>query len=252
MAADPVLSGKVAVVTGASKGLGAHLARALSATGCSVALVARPSPELEAVAAGLGEAAAAFPCDVADPGAVRSAFAALKDRFGRLDFLINNAAVAHLNRIDEASDTDIAREIGVNFMGALYCTREAIPRMREVGGGHIVNVSSQGVRLQAPYLALYAATKGALETLSSAMRNEVKADGIRVTVLRLGGVATGVGLTRSWDRTKKDAYLQAAREMGLLKQVGGWMAPESVARTLVDILGWPADVGPEMLELNGV
>jgi meso-butanediol dehydrogenase / (S,S)-butanediol dehydrogenase / diacetyl reductase len=247
----PPLAGKVCVLTGASKGLGPHLAEALVRAGCRVALLARPSVELDAVGKAHGDATRAHACDVSDPDAVRRAFAGAGDHFGRIDFLINNAAIAQLNRLADISDDDVRREVGVNFMGPLFCMRAAIPHMRAAGGGHIVNVSSQGVRLQAPYMGLYAATKGGLETLSAATRNELKADNIRVTVLRLGGVATGVGLTRSWDEAKKTAYLAEARERGLMKQVGRWMASDSVARTLVDVLAWPADVGPDLIDLNG-
>lgn len=245
------LAGRVAVLTGGSKGLGVAFARSLVGAGAKVALLARPSPELDSMAAELGDAVAAIPCDVSDPAMVRAAFAAAHGKFGRIDILINNAALLHLNWMAEASDADIQREVGVNLLGPLYCMREAIPHLRQSGQGHIVNVSSLAIRIFAPYMSLYSATKAGLETLSSAMRAELKAENIRLTVLRLGAVRTGDGLARYWDAQKKAAYLEAAREAGVMKQAGKWMAPQSVADALLSILCAAEDVSPEIVELAG-
>ncbi|HTO42325.1 MAG TPA: SDR family oxidoreductase [Rhizomicrobium sp.] len=250
MTTEP-LAGRVAVLTGGSKGLGVEFARSLVAAGAKVALLARPSPELDAVAAELGDAVAAIPCDVSDPAMVRAAMAAAHLKFGRIDILINNAALLHLNWISQATDADIQREVGVNLLGPLYCMREAMPHLRQSGHGHIINVSSLAIRIFAPYMSLYSATKAGLETLSSAMRAELKAEGIRLTVLRLGAVKTGEGLARYWEPQKKAAYLEAAREAGVMKQTGKWMSPLSVAHTLLAILSTAEDVSPEIVELAG-
>jgi meso-butanediol dehydrogenase / (S,S)-butanediol dehydrogenase / diacetyl reductase len=152
-----LLSGKTALVTGSARGLGVHFAEALIEADANVVLVARSASLLRQEAERLGHRALALPWDISDPDAVRAVFAAAMEAFGGLDILINNATLNHAHRIEEATDDELAAEIGVNILGAIYCMREAIPLMRARGGGDIVNVSSESVMRPFPFLTTYAA-----------------------------------------------------------------------------------------------
>ena len=125
------MQGKVVVITGASRGIGAAAARAFSGLGAKVALLARSEPEIAALAAELGEAAVALTCDVAEFDQVQAALAAVVARWGRLDVLINNAGVidpiAHLATADPA---EFARAVQINLNGVFYGMRAALPQMR--------------------------------------------------------------------------------------------------------------------------
>src|SRR6266480_3438483 len=131
------LDGKVAVVTGASRGIGAVIAAGLAAEGASVALLARDKDRLTAAAEAIGELAVAVPTDVSDPDSVRDAFAAVADRFGRLDVLVNNAAVAWPHTVEAAADEQLQAEVGTNLLGPLYAIRAAVPLLRATSGGHV-------------------------------------------------------------------------------------------------------------------
>jgi NAD(P)-dependent dehydrogenase (short-subunit alcohol dehydrogenase family) len=183
------LSGKVALVTGASRGLGRRLCEALVAEGARVGMVARGADDLAQAAVPFGSQALTLPTDITQPDAVRAAFAALKQRFGGVDILVNNAALGHPQKIAEADDRLLQLEVAANLLGPIYCVREAVASMRTRGGGDIVNISSESARLPYPFLSLYAATKSALETLSDGLREELRGDRIRVGVLRSGRLA---------------------------------------------------------------
>src|SRR5690606_36481076 len=177
------LKGMTALVTGAARGLGLHFAEALVAAGANVAMVARSTGALQEEAARLGPQALPVAADLSDSNEVRRAFAETKAKFGGVDILINNATLNYAHRIEEATDEELQAEVGVNILGAIYCMREAIPLMRERGGGDIVNVSSESVLRPFPYLSTYAARKAAIENLTVGMREEVRHDNIRVTTL---------------------------------------------------------------------
>jgi meso-butanediol dehydrogenase / (S,S)-butanediol dehydrogenase / diacetyl reductase len=140
------LDNKVAVVTGASGGLGRRLCEAMVLAGMRVAMLSRDGGALRDLAATIGPSAEVHATDISDPAAVRSAFAAITARHGGVDVLVNNAALGHLQSIEQAEDELLQAEVGTNFLGPIYCTREAIPLMRARGGGHIVNITSESVR----------------------------------------------------------------------------------------------------------
>lgn len=250
---DPVpnpssLAGRVAVVTGASRGLGRVLAQALSAAGALTAPLARPSDALDRMAHS-DPGLLALPCDVTDPAQVEAAFARVAERLGPPDILVNNAAVCQLHRIEEASEADVVREVSTNLLGPLWCARAAIPHMRRAGRGDIVNISSESVRLPFPYLSLYAATKAGLETLSEGLRNELRGEAIRVTVLRSGNVAGGE-LARHWTIERQAAFFAAIQASGRAAFAGAAMAPQAVARALLAALLLPQDAGADLIEVR--
>jgi NAD(P)-dependent dehydrogenase (short-subunit alcohol dehydrogenase family) len=185
------LGGKVAVVTGASKGIGAAMARRLGAEGASVALLARSGSLLRALAGDLGvNRALPIPCDVGNPDDVRSAFGAIRSRFGSIHILINNAGLISMSMLADASDQSITDIVSTNLLGAIFCSREAIPLIRQSGGGHIVNISSRSVELARPYLSVYSATKGGLEVFSRTLAAELRPDRISVSTIRIGPTAS--------------------------------------------------------------
>jgi NAD(P)-dependent dehydrogenase (short-subunit alcohol dehydrogenase family) len=239
---------KVAVITGASRGIGLSMAGALVAAGARVALLARNERELGAACEKLGERALACACDVSDPARVRLALERAVERFGRIDCLINNAAICAPHRVEESTDAEIQTEIGVNLTGAVYCVRETIPYLKRTRG-QIVNVSSESVRFPFPYLAVYAATKAGLEAFSAALRAEVKADGIRVTVLRLGNVSD-TGITHRWSEPVSRRYFDHIVKSGHLALCGNAARPASVAQALLGVLGMPPDLNLEVVEVK--
>lgn len=241
-----MLSGKVAIVTGGSKGMGSHFVDALVAGGAQVAIFARASAEAGAIVARHGNAVVAFDCDVSDAAAVERSVAATIARFGKLDILVNNAAIFHPFLLEEARDEQVERHIGVNLLGPIWCTRAAIPHLRATRG-QIVNISSESVRMPFPFLSVYAATKAALETLSQGLRDELREDGIRVTVLRSGSVAGSTG-GAAWDPDVVPRFFATIQRTGHAAFTGHSVEPETMAQTLIAILSLPHDVSLDLVE----
>lgn len=241
-----MLSGKVAIITGGSKGMGSHFVDALVAGGAQVAIFARASAEADALVARHGNAVVASDCDVADAVAVKRSVAATIARFGKLDILVNNAAIFHPFLLEEARDDQVERHVGVNLLGPIWCTRAAIPHLRATRG-QIVNVSSESVRMPFPFLTVYAATKAALETLSQGLRDELREDGIRVTVLRSGSVSGSTG-GAAWDPAVVPRFFETIQRTGHAAFTGHAVEPRTMAQTLVAILSLPADVCVDLVE----
>lgn len=244
------LGGKVAIVTGASRGMGYSIAERLVHEGARVAMVARGANDLEQAASRIGSSALPLACDIGDPDAVRKTFAAVAAQWGGLDILINNAALATPNPIEEANDGDVRTEIMVNIAGPLYCCREAIPLMRARGGGDIVNISSESVRHPYPHLTLYAATKAALEVFSTGLQGEVANDGIRVTVYRSGNVRGT--FSQNWSDKARTRARAAARARGFYHESGAQIEPEIPAEMIANLLALPFEAQVDLIELRGI
>jgi NADP-dependent 3-hydroxy acid dehydrogenase YdfG len=238
------LAGKVAIVTGASKGLGRHFVGALIGAGMQVACFARQSPELESLAAEFGETVLVIACDITDPAAVTSAIDHAATHFGRIDVLVNNAAIYHPFAFDEGSDVIIRQHVEVNVLGLAWAIRAAIPYLRTTQG-QIVSISSESVRMPFPMLALYAATKAAVEALSDGLRS----DGIRVSVLRSGSVSGGSG-GDGWSDETRQKFMRKIVETGHAAMSGTPATPQSMAEALVAILALPRDVSVDLIELR--
>jgi meso-butanediol dehydrogenase / (S,S)-butanediol dehydrogenase / diacetyl reductase len=217
------LDGKVVAVTGASSGSGLGVARRFVAEGAEVVLLARGRERLERVAAELGERAAAISTDVGDPDSVRAAFEQIGARFGKLDVLVNNAAIYRPCAVEHLSDDDIRRQLVTNLAGPVHTCRAAIPLLRAAGGGDIVNTSSESTLHPFPMLSLYVATKAGLEAFSKVLAEELRDDDIRVTTVVQGGTsAGGNGSTDwSWDPEHAEAAMALWAERGLLAQAHG-------------------------------
>jgi NAD(P)-dependent dehydrogenase (short-subunit alcohol dehydrogenase family) len=217
------LDGKVAVISGASSGSGLGITRRFMDEGASVVMLARDTARLDEVAGALGERAVPIGTDVGDPDSVRAAFAEVSRRFGKVDVLINNAAVYRPCAVEQLDDAEIAQQMATNFLGPVYTSRAAIPLLRAAGGGDIVNTSSESTLHPFPMLALYVSTKAALEAFGEVLAQEVRDDDIRVTTVVQGTAAgAGGGATGwAWDPDHTAAAMALWGERGLLSQVLG-------------------------------
>lgn len=188
-----VLDGKVALITGASSGIGEATANALAGEGAAVALVARRHDRLVALAERIesdGGRAIPLEADIADHGKVEALVADVVGELGALHILVNNAGVMLLGPVDGADIGEWQRMVEVNMLGLLYCTREAMPAIRDSGGGHIVNVSSVAGRTASLGSAVYNLTKWGVTGFSEALRQEALHSKIRVTCIEPGFVDT--------------------------------------------------------------
>lgn len=208
------LQGRVAVVTGASRGIGLAIARALAAEGCSLALASR---------SGTTEIGNAFAqsCDVRVPDSVLSFFDIVRQRFGRIDILINNAGNAHALLSTEDMPVDTFRDVvDTNLFGTFLCTRAALPLMPR-GGAIVNNLSICAVQVFPQESAYCAAKFGALG-FTNVLREECRPKGIRVMSLIAGATATDI-----WNQFMPDAPRDKM------------LSPETVARTVVNALLLP-------------
>ena len=190
------LSEKVAIITGASSGIGEATALALAAQGAQVVIVARRGDRLEKLAQQISETggkALQIIADVTDETQVRQMVDKAKAELGRVDILVNNAGVMLLGPIDGADTEDWRRMINLNLLGLMYATHAVLPLMKAQGEGHIINISSVAGRTASANVGVYNATKWGVGAFSEALRQEVHKDKIRVTVIEPGIVATELG-----------------------------------------------------------
>jgi NADP-dependent 3-hydroxy acid dehydrogenase YdfG len=189
------LNDKVAVVTGASSGIGEATVRTLSAEGAAVVAGARRKERLdslveEAMTTRDGGRVMAVECDVTDEQQAHALVDRAIEEFGRIDILVNNAGVMLLSKVEKGLSDEWRRMFDVNVLGLLYATDAALGTMKRQGSGHIVNVSSVAGRKTRPTGGVYSGTKFAVNAISEALRQELLEDGIRITVVEPGAVAT--------------------------------------------------------------
>jgi len=184
------LENQHAIVTGASRGIGAAIATVLAGAGVRVSLLARDGARLGDLAGQLGAHAAAFAADVADAASVASAFAAARERFGPVGILINNAGQAASAKFTDTDATLWNRILAVNLTGTYQCTRAAVPDMLERGGGRIVNIASIAGLRGGAYLSAYVTSKHAVVGLTRALALEYATRNITVNAVCPGYVDT--------------------------------------------------------------
>jgi len=187
------LSNQVVAVTGASSGIGEATALGCARAGAAVALAARRSDRIQALAeriVGDGGRAIAVTTDVGEEVEARAFVRRAHDELGRLDVLVNNAGVMLLGPIENAPTEEWRRMIHANVLGVLYCTHAALPLMRAQGGGHVVNVSSVAGRVARAGSGVYNLTKFGIGAFSESLRQEGVAIGVRVTTIEPGAVST--------------------------------------------------------------
>ncbi|HEX6293276.1 MAG TPA: SDR family oxidoreductase [Herpetosiphonaceae bacterium] len=190
---DETLKGKVALVTGAGSGLGEATARAFARAGCNVACVDLRQAAVERVADDLRAQhvdSLALACDVSDAEGVARTVAALVERWGRLDVVVNNAAVDHTLSVDEMTVEQWDQVIAVNLRGPFLMAKAALPHMRRQQWGHIVNIASTAAKRAWANAAAYHASKWGLVGLGRALGVEGRPDNIRVTTIVPGGMRT--------------------------------------------------------------
>jgi meso-butanediol dehydrogenase/(S,S)-butanediol dehydrogenase/diacetyl reductase len=240
------LDGKIIVVTGAGRGLGQAVMGRLVKEGAQVAAIGRDAARLADATGPLGGGAVPFAGDLGVTADVDAVFAAIEDRFGRIDGLVNNAAVYDVFEIEEADPERIRASIDTNLIAPMLCTRKAIPLLRKSGGGEIINISSEAALHPYNLLSAYAATKAGLDGFSRAMKGELKADNIRVSTLRLGTMR-GTGTSMSPETAKR--FMERNAASLLTATTGGMMELESVAGMVLTLLTLPVDLSCEQVDL---
>jgi len=185
------LRDKVVIITGASHGIGAATAGEFARVGARVILAARSQPELEQLAAELGEGRAlAVPTDVTDAESVMCLVKRTLATFGRVDALVNNAGIGYLTSLLQADPAKIRRVFDVNVFGALAVTQAVAPHMKEQGDGHIINVLTCAGRIPIPFQGIYGASKAAFSLLNDTLRIELAPSHVAVTGIYPGTVST--------------------------------------------------------------
>lgn len=230
------VKGKVALVTGASSGIGAAAVRALAAEGVQVVMAARNGAALDKLA-GEVEGVTVVTADVGDPHQVHALFATVRDRFGGLDLLFNNAGVGYYGMFAQSDPEQWRATINANLYGVLYCTKEAIPLLKGRPGAMICSVSSVGGRHGIEGWSVYNATKFAVVGFHDALRKELGPEGIRVSLLEPGAVYT------QWGHNVDPKQMQERRDRLNALQA------EDVARALVYAFAQPANVNVQELLL---
>ena len=230
---------KVAIVTGASRGIGAAVAERLAADGFTVVVNyssdAAPARELVAKIEGKGGKAVPAKADVSDAQAVRGMFDMVEAAFGSVDILINNAGIMTLSNIADTDDAAFDRQIAVNLKGTFYTLREAAKRLRD--GGRIVNFSTSVVGLLMPTYGVYASTKAAVETMTSILAKELRGRNITVNAVAPGPTATDLFMTG-----KPQAVVDHLAKMAPLERLG---QPDDIAATVAFL------AGPDGAWING-
>ena len=221
------LSGKVAIVTGASKGIGAGIAKSLAAEGAAVVVNYSSSKagadRVVAQITAKGGKAVAVQGDVGKAEDVRHLFENTKDTFGSLDILVNNAGVYRFEPLEQVTEDEFHREFNTNVLGTILSTREAIKYFGP-DGGSVINISSVASTLTPPQSVVYSATKSALDGVTRVLAKELGSRNIRVNSINPGGVET-----------------EGTHSSGI---VGSDFANQMIARTPLGRFGQPEDIAP--------
>lgn len=236
-------NGSVAIITGASRGIGAATARAAGRRGARVGLLARTEHDLQALSSSLSGVTAIAAADVTDRTAVTRAVAQLEDELGPADILVNNAGAGAFRSIIEEDDATFEKLMQVNYFGTVWPTKAVLPGMVERRRGHIVNVASIAGRLGAPFEAAYSASKFAVVGFSEALTGEVASLGIRVSLIDPGPVDTdffdtrGVPYQRSVPRPVSPervagAVISAVERDRFEQLIPRWLRVATVTRAL--------------------
>jgi NAD(P)-dependent dehydrogenase (short-subunit alcohol dehydrogenase family) len=244
--------GRVALVTGASSGIGAAIARALGAAGFAVAVAARRQERLAEVAAEIAEAggtASAHALDLADPASIDACFDAAERALGPVDTLVNNAGVSVPGLLHEVAPEAFAREIAVNLVGPGLLARRAVAALRARGApGDLVFISSENAISPRPYQPGYTASKWGLEGLARTLKLECEGTGIRATIVRPGPTFP-TGFADEWDPATVKRVLEAWHRFGIQRHLR-WMPAESVAHAVLAAVSAPPGTHLDVIQLG--
>jgi 3-oxoacyl-[acyl-carrier protein] reductase len=228
-----------AIVTGGTAGIGFAIAGAIADAGGRVMITGRDTARVEAAVAALQERCgdpsrvAGQAVDVRDRQRVDALVVSAVDQFGSINTLINNAGVGAFTDVEHTTDEDWARVIETNLTGVFYCTRAAIPAIRQTGGGWIINIASLAGRNYFAGASAYCASKAGLVAFSEALMLEVRQAGIRVSVVMPGSVATG--FSGPSEKTGDESWK---------------LTPDDVAQTVMDLLRHPGRSLPSKVEIR--
>lgn len=230
------LKGKTAIVTGGTKGIGRAVSEALLREGVNVCISARHANEIEETASALGETGegqiTGAVADVRDYDEVKALVQHAVDEFGGVDILVNNAGIGKFGKLEETSPEDFRAVLETNLFGVFYCCHEAIPEMKQRGGGYIINISSLAGTNAHPKMTAYNASKFALNGLSEALMQEVRHDNIKVSYIMPGSVNT------YFNDGEPDAN-------------NTWeLQPEDIARVVLDLLHHDERSLPSRVEIR--
>ena len=221
------LRGANAIVTGASRGIGVYIARALAAEGVNLALAARSVEELETVRAemeALGVRAIAIRCDVAQAADRAELIRRTEAELGSIDILVNNAGIERVARFDEALESDIVDTLTINLEAPMLLTRAIVPGMLARKRGHVVNIASGAGKVGIAYGSSYCASKHGLVGFTNALRSEYRGQPVGFSVV-CPGFVTDVGIYDRWDRKGIHA-----------PRIAGTSKPEKVAKVVLSCI----------------
>ena len=239
-------------ITGASSGFGTAFAEYALERGDNVVATARSTPKLDALVARAPDRVLAVKLDVTKAADIQPAIDAAVRRFGRIDFLFNNAGYGVVGAVEETSDAELRAVMDTNFFGAVAVTRAVLPVMRAQRSGAIVNVSSMGGQMSFEGVSAYSATKFALEGMSEALALEVKPFGIKVLIVEPGAFRTSFGGSDALrSMPVSPAYKDILTNIrGMLHEMHGTQPgdPAKAARAVVRVL--EAEVTPLRLQLG--
>lgn len=238
----PTLKDSVWLISGCSTGFGREIALAALEGGALVAVTARRPDAIADICERFPEQAIALPLDVGSSAEIEASVAAILDRFGRIDALVNNAGYGYVAAIEEGEEDAVRALFEVNFFGALALTRAVLPVMRRQGSGHIINNSSQAGIMANPGTGYYSASKYALEGLMEALQKEMAPLGIRVTSVQPGAFRTDWS-GRSMQRSvvSIDDYQHVHERLEMIAAIDGKQPgdPVRAARIFVDLYTMP-------------
>jgi 3-oxoacyl-[acyl-carrier protein] reductase len=227
---------KVAIVTGGTRGIGRAIAKSLADAGAMVAITARSEKELASTVSRLNEtrsgSVAGYVCDVRDYDQVKAVFGEIAEDFGGVDILVNNAGIGLFESVESMSVEDFRAVLETNLFGVFYCCHEAIPVMKQRGGGYIINISSLAGTNAHPRMAAYNASKFGLNGFSEALMQEVRHDNIKVSYIMPGSVNTEFG----GDEPSNEKSWQ--------------LQPDDIAQVVLDLLASPDRTLPSRVEIR--
>jgi len=242
---------RVAVVTGASSGIGAATSIEMAGQGWSVAIGARRAERLEETAKALeaaGGRAFASTLDVTDTSSVDAFCAAAEQALGPVDLLVNNAGQNRSALIQKATEAEFRSDLEVNLLGAMWMTRRVLPGMLERRVGDVVFVGSDVAPRPRPYMAAYAAAKAGLEAFARVLEMETEGTGVRSILVRVGPTGTEFGKQMPQDEIPR--ILEVWKYWGVFRNLH-WMPAESVARAIVRTVSIPVEESyPTLVEVQ--
>jgi NAD(P)-dependent dehydrogenase (short-subunit alcohol dehydrogenase family) len=226
-----VNQGRVALVTGAGRGIGRAVAHRLSRQGLRVALVARHSAQLDETAAGCAGPALAIPADVTDPEQVEAAYAAVEQSWGPVEVLVAGAGAGHSARLDRTTDADWQRMLELNLTAPFRCIRRAVPAMRAAGWGRVVVIASSAAHVGEPYIAAYTASKHGVLGLVRSAAAELARTGVTVNAVCPAYVDTPMTdvTVKSIASTTGRTLEEARRALERKQPIGRLIRPDEVA-----------------------